>query len=186
VRTTPIATAPLYLPDEGGRGVNMNIPFIEIFVLLQFRHSGADWNLLQFEPGTSVSRAFPREDIKMWKSLTVSGLAGALVAVAMTPLLADEQFSAATIVNLPKGENLGAFDISFVEQGSHTYALSASRVVPSSGTGAFGEVVIVDTNTNLVTAELKSAAHPFAGAAAFFAFYSDPRLHRRNGHRDWP
>src|SRR5580704_7662918 len=103
----------------------------------------------------------------MWKSLAVTGLAGALVAVAMTPLLADEQFSATTIVNLPKGENLGAFDISFVEQGSHTYALSASRVVPSSGTGAFGEVVIVDTNLNLVTKELKSAAFPFAGACSF-------------------
>jgi hypothetical protein len=42
---------------RAGEGVNTNIPVIEIFVLLQFRHSGADWNLLQFEPGTSVSRA---------------------------------------------------------------------------------------------------------------------------------
>jgi hypothetical protein len=103
----------------------------------------------------------------MWKSLTVSGLAGPLVAVALTPLLADEQFAAKTIVNLPDGQNLGAFDISFVEQGSHTYALSASRVVPSGGTGAFGAVIIVDTNLNLVTKELQSPALPFAGACSF-------------------
>jgi hypothetical protein len=103
-------------------------------------------------------------------NLMATCLAGALVAVAMTPLLADEQFAATTIVNLPDGQNLGAFDISFVEQGSHTLAVAASRVVGSAGPlpgDVFGEVVIVDTNLNLVTKELKSAAFPFAGACSF-------------------
>jgi hypothetical protein len=106
----------------------------------------------------------------MWKSLTLTALAGALVAVAMSPLLADEQFAVTTIVNLPDGQNLGAFDISFVEQKSHTYALAASRVVGSAGAlpgNVFGEVVIVDTKSNLVTKELKSAEFPFAGACSF-------------------
>ena len=103
----------------------------------------------------------------MWKSLAVTSLAGALAAVAMTPLLADEQFAAKTIVNLPDGQNLGAFDISFVEHGSHTYALAASRIMLGGGTGAFGAVVIVDTNLNIVTKELHSMANPFAGACSF-------------------
>jgi hypothetical protein len=106
----------------------------------------------------------------MWKSLAVTGLAGALVTVAMTPLLADELFSAPTIVNLPDGQNLGAFDISFVDKRSHTYALAASRVVGSAGPlpgDVFGAVIIVDTNTNLVTQELNSPDFPFAGACSF-------------------
>lgn len=106
----------------------------------------------------------------MWRNLTATGVAGALVAIAMTPLLADEQFGVKTIVNLPDGQNLGAFDISFVEQGSHTLAVAASRIVGSAGPvpgDVFGAVIIVDTNHNLVTKELKSAQFPFAGACSF-------------------
>ena len=97
-------------------------------------------------------------------------LAGALVAIAAAPTVADEQFAAKTIVNLPDGQNLGAFDISWVEHGSHILAVAASRVVGSAGPlpgNVFGEVLIVDTNLNLVTKELKSAASPFAGACSF-------------------
>jgi hypothetical protein len=81
-------------------------------------------------------------------------LAGALVAVAMTPSVADEQFAPTTIVQLPDAQILSAFDISFVEPNSHIFALAASRVIGSGG--AFGTVIIVNTGLNLVTKELQS------------------------------
>src|SRR5579859_3825640 len=86
--------------------------------------------------------------------LATACLAGALVTVAMTPSSADEQFTATTVVQLPNGETLSAFDISFVDPKSHTYALAASRVI--GGGGSVGEIIIVDTQTNLVTKELKA------------------------------
>jgi hypothetical protein len=70
-------------------------------------------------------------------------IAGAFVAIAAAPAMADEQFAPTTIVQLPDTQILSAFDISFVEKGSHTYALAASRVVGSGG--AFGTVIIVNT-----------------------------------------
>src|SRR5215831_11106693 len=89
-----------------------------------------------------------------WKFATTC-LAGALVAfAATTPSVADEQFTATTIVQLPDAQTLSAFDISFVHPKSHTYALAASRVIGSGG--AFGTVIIVNTQKNLVTAELRS------------------------------
>jgi hypothetical protein len=75
-----------------------------------------------------------------------------LVAVATTPTVADEQFAPTTIVQLPDTQILSAFDISFVEKESHTFALASSRVVGSGG--AFGTVIIVNTERNLVTKEL--------------------------------
>ena len=86
--------------------------------------------------------------------LATTCLVGALVAVAMTPSVADEQFAPTTIVQLPDTQILSAFDISFVEKGSHTYALAASRVV--GGGGALGTIIIVNTGLNLVTKELHS------------------------------
>jgi len=74
-----------------------------------------------------VSGAVPGEDIQMWKSLTLTALAGAVVAVAMSPLLADEQFAVTTIVNLPDGQNLGAFDITVVSS-SRRATLTRSRL----------------------------------------------------------
>src|SRR5215831_4475163 len=81
-------------------------------------------------------------------------LAGAFMAMAAAPTVADEQFAPTTIVQLPDTQILSAFDISFVEKGSHTYALAASRVVGSGG--ALGTVIIVNTEHNLVTKELQS------------------------------
>jgi hypothetical protein len=87
-------------------------------------------------------------------------LAGVLVAVAMTPSIADEQFAATGVVQLPDGQILSAFDISFVDPKSHTLAVAASRVVGSGG--AFGTVIIVNTEANVVTKELQSTP-PFVG-----------------------
>jgi hypothetical protein len=100
----------------------------------------------------------------MSKKVTATGLAGALVAIAMTPLLADEQFATTKIVSLPDAQILSAFDISFVEQGTHTLAVAASRVTGSGGN--VGEIIIVNTDHNLVTKELQ-ANPPFAGACSF-------------------
>jgi hypothetical protein len=79
-------------------------------------------------------------------------LAGVLMAVAMTPSVADEQFAPAAVVQLPDGQILSAFDISFVSPQNKTYALAASRVVANGE--AFGTVIIVDTEFNVVTNEL--------------------------------
>jgi hypothetical protein len=87
-------------------------------------------------------------------------IAGAFVAIAAAPTIADEQFAPTTIVQLPDTQILSAFDISFVERGTHTFALASSRVVGSGG--AFGTVIIVNTRENLVTKEL-IATPPFVG-----------------------
>ncbi len=87
-------------------------------------------------------------------------LAGALVALAMTPSLADEQFAPTTIVQLPDAQILSAFDISFVEANSRILAVAASRVIGSGG--PVGTVIIVNTALNLVTKEL-AATPPFVG-----------------------
>jgi len=92
--------------------------------------------------------------------LATTCLAGALVAVAMTPSVADEQFKPTTIVQLPDAQILSAFDISFVDPSSRTYALAASRVIGSGGT--FGTVIIVSTGLELVTKELIPTP-PFVG-----------------------
>jgi hypothetical protein len=51
-------------------------------------------------------------------------------------------------VQWPDAGVLGAFDISFVDPASRTLAVAASRVVDSRG--AFGTVVIVNTDDNVV------------------------------------
>jgi hypothetical protein len=78
--------------------------------------------------------------------------AGALVAIAAAPSAADEQFAPTAVVSLPDGQTLSAFDISFVDPKTHTLAVAAARVVGSGG--AFGTVIIVNTELNLVTKEL--------------------------------
>jgi len=100
----------------------------------------------------------------MWKNLTATGLAGALIAIATTPLLADEQFAPTAVVQLPLAETLSSFDISFVENGSHTLAVAASRVTGSGGNP--GEIIIVNTDRNLVTKELQANAW-FVGGCSF-------------------
>jgi hypothetical protein len=99
----------------------------------------------------------------MWKNLAATGFAGALLAMGITPLAAQE-FIPYQAAQLPDGGILESFDISFVNPTLHTYALSASRVVDSRG--PFGTVVIVDTNLNVVTRELIPDP-PFAGACSF-------------------
>src|SRR6266481_9762976 len=79
-------------------------------------------------------------------------IAGAFVAIAAAPTMADEQFAPTTIVQLPDSQILSAFDISFVDPKSHTFALASSRVIGSGG--AFGTVIIINTKENLVTKEL--------------------------------
>jgi hypothetical protein len=100
----------------------------------------------------------------MWKNLTATGLAGAVVAIAMAPSIADEQFAPTTIISLPHSEILSSFDISWVDKTSHTLAVAASRVTGSGGNVA--EIIIVDTQKNIVTKELQ-ADPPFAGACSF-------------------
>jgi hypothetical protein len=89
----------------------------------------------------------------MGKNLrTAACLAGALMAMAVAPSVADEQFAPTGVVQLPGGQILSAFDISFVSADNHTLAVSGSRVVGSGG--AFGTVIVADTDTNSVTNEL--------------------------------
>jgi len=88
-------------------------------------------------------------------NLAAACLASAFVAIAAAPVVADEQFAPTTIVQLPDTQILSAFDISFVENGSHIFALAASRVVGSGG--PFGTVIIVNTQKNLVTRELQAS-----------------------------
>jgi hypothetical protein len=99
----------------------------------------------------------------MLKNLTATGFAGALLAIAVTPTAAQE-FIPYQAVQLPDGGILEAFDISFVNAALRAYSLSASRVVDSRG--AFGTVLIVDTDLNIVTRELIPPGG-FAGACSF-------------------
>jgi len=89
-------------------------------------------------------------------------LTAAFVSIAAAPTVADEQFALKRIVQLPDSENLSAFDISFVHK--HIYALAASRVAGSSGN--VGEVIIVNTQKNVVTKELHSTPS-FVGNCSF-------------------
>jgi hypothetical protein len=101
----------------------------------------------------------------MWRNnLTATGFAGALLAMAVTPSSAQEDFIPFQPVQLPDNGTLEAFDISFVNPALRTYALAASRVVDSRG--PFATVVIVDTDLNIVTKELIPDP-PFAGACSF-------------------
>jgi hypothetical protein len=100
----------------------------------------------------------------MWKSLTATGFAGALLAMAVTPSSAQEDFIPYQAVQLPDAGTLESFDISFVNPTLRTYALAALRVVDSRG--PFATVVIVDTDLNVVTKELIPDP-PFAGACSF-------------------
>jgi hypothetical protein len=100
----------------------------------------------------------------MWKNLTATGFAGALLAMAMTPSGADELFTPYQPVQLPNTGTLAAFDISFVKSKLRTLAVAASRVVDTRG--PFGTVVIVNTDNNIVTKELIPDP-PFAGACSF-------------------
>src|SRR5260370_3656154 len=126
---------------------------------------GAEWNAIKSEPGRSL-RCPQREVNSMRKNLQLMAtcLAGALVAMAMTPSVADEQFAPTAVVQLPDAQILSAFDISFVDPKSHTLAIASSRVVGSGG--PFGTVVIVNTETNLVTKELIPTP-PSAGDSTF-------------------
>jgi hypothetical protein len=95
--------------------------------------------------------------------LTATCLAGVLAPwlFATAPSVADEQFAPTAVVQLPDAQILSAFDISFVDPKTHTLAIASSRVVPSSGV-PFGTVIIVNTQENLVTKELR-ANPPFIG-----------------------
>jgi hypothetical protein len=66
--------------------------------------------------------------------------------------VADEQLAPTAVVQLPDGQILSAFDISFVNADNRTLAVAASRVVGSGG--AFGTIIIANTDSNVVTKEL--------------------------------
>jgi hypothetical protein len=63
------------------------------------------------------------------RNLTPTGFAGALLAMAVMPSAAEEQFIPYQAVQLPDSGVLGAFDISFVNPALRTLAVVASRVV---------------------------------------------------------
>jgi hypothetical protein len=97
----------------------------------------------------------------MWKNLTATGFAGAVLAMAMTPSLAvDEKFALTGIVQLPGLQELYSFDISFVNPQANALAIAASRVVGSGGN--FGTIIIINPSENVVSAELQ-ASPPFVG-----------------------
>ena len=84
----------------------------------------------------------------------IFGLGAALAPwlLAVPTFAVDEQFAPTGIVQLPDAQILSAFDISFVDPATRTLAVAASRVVGSGG--AFGTVIIVNTDKNVVTKEL--------------------------------
>jgi hypothetical protein len=86
-------------------------------------------------------------------NLMAACVAGVLLAMATTPSVAAEQFSATEVVQLPDSQTLSAFDISFVDAQSRSLSVSASRVIGSSGI-SFGTVLIANTDRNVVTQEL--------------------------------
>jgi hypothetical protein len=90
--------------------------------------------------------------LEMGKNLnfTAACVATALVATTVTPSAADEQFAPTTVVQLPDGQILAAFDISFVS--GRTLAIAASRVVGNGG--PIGTVIVADTESNVVTQEI--------------------------------
>jgi hypothetical protein len=98
----------------------------------------------------------------MSKTRLIASLGVALAPwLLAVPSAADEQFIPYQAVQLPDAGVLAAFDISFVDPLSRTLAVAASRVVDSRG--AFGTIVIVNTDLNVVTKELIPNP-PFAGA----------------------
>src|SRR5215475_8132664 len=103
--------------------------------------------------------------------LAATSLAGAVAAVGITAVAADEQFKLTTVVPIakPGGETkvLDAFDISWFDKASHTLAVAASRVTSTSSGLSVGEIIIVDTQKNIVTQEIHDPSHPFAGACSF-------------------
>jgi hypothetical protein len=100
----------------------------------------------------------------MGRNLTAAGFAGALVAMAVMPSVADEAFKLKSIISLNPGQTLRAFDISFVSTPNHSYALAASATAPFPGTGPNSNpaIVIVDTRTNHVIHQF-NATPSFAG-----------------------
>jgi hypothetical protein len=103
--------------------------------------------------------------------LAATSLAGVMVPVVITAVAADEQFKLTAVVPiaLPGGatKSLDAFDISWFDKASHTLAVAASRVFNTASLTSVGEIIIVDTEKNIVTKEIQDPAHPFAGACSF-------------------
>jgi hypothetical protein len=98
-------------------------------------------------------------------SLCLAGaIAPCLMATAATIANADERFAVKTIISLPDGNPLRAFDISWVDPTSHTYALASSATAPPPATGPATNprIILVDTQFNVVTKEY-NASPTFAG-----------------------
>jgi hypothetical protein len=115
----------------------------------------------------------------MWKSLAATGFAGAFLAMAVTPSAAiDEQFALTGVISLPDAQTLSSFDISFVDPQAHALGIAASRVVGSGG--PFGTVIIVNTDEDVVTAELR-ASPPFVGNCTFNKPAPQPSINGPNG-----
>jgi len=98
-------------------------------------------------------------------SLCLAGvIAPCLLAAAASTAIADEQFTVKNIISLPDSKPLRAFDISFVDPTSHTYALAASATAPPPATGPATNprIVLADTHDNVVVKEY-NANPTFAG-----------------------
>ena len=98
-----------------------------------------------------------------WMAVCIASLIAPVLLSTMAKT-ADEQYTATTIVQLPDGQVLRSFDISFVDPNSHTYALAVSATAPAPAVGPATNprIVIVDTQTNVVIHEF-NASPTFAG-----------------------
>src|SRR5262245_9152947 len=90
--------------------------------------------------------------VKLSALLTGAAVAPWLLAMAGLPSAAQEVFGVTSVINLPGGQKLGAFDIGFVDPASGLYLL-ADRTNKS--------IDVVDTSTNQVINQFKPG---FVGA----------------------
>jgi hypothetical protein len=82
-------------------------------------------------------------------------VAPCLLTTTAVPSLADETYTLKNIINMPDGQILGSFDISFVSPSNHTFALSVSRTNASGlGSASGPAALIVDTQFNIVVKEI--------------------------------
>src|SRR5262245_43625084 len=103
--------------------------------------------------------------VKLSALLAGAAIAPWLVAGIGLPSLAqplesaakDEVFGVTSVINLPDSQQLGSFDIGFVDPANGVYLL-AVRTTKS--------IVVVDTASNKLTAQLTAPAPGFAGTAA--------------------
>jgi hypothetical protein len=76
---------------------------------------------------------------------------------ATAPAAADETYTLSHIINLPDGQQVRSFDISFVSVANHTYSLALSgSTLTGLGPAAGPAIVVVDTDFDVVVNEFTS------------------------------